>query len=99
MNQKVSRVNRISTIPFVVVPMVNESGRRGRGFCGCAGCRSDIVVEPIPCVRSDGDEMDWSAGLGDGLPGGGCKKCLSGQSASSLLFVRDEIFFVQNRRL
>ena len=57
------------------------------------------MIEPISCVGSDGDEMDWSACLGDGFPGWRTKKRLSGQSASSFLLVREEVFFVEGRRL
>ncbi len=57
------------------------------------------MVEPITGVGGDGDEMDWSAGLGDGFPGGGCKECLPGQGAPPLLFVGEEVFIVKDWRL
>jgi hypothetical protein len=71
----------------------------GRGFCRWTGSVSDVAVKPITCVGSDGDEVDWSAGLSDGFPGWRTKKRLSGQSASSFLLVREEVFFVEGWRL
>ena len=61
--------------------------RGSSGLCRCTGCGSDVVVEPISGVGSDGDEMDWSAWLGDCLSGRGYKKGLSGQSPAPFLFV------------
>ena len=73
--------------------------RGGRGFCrGTGGC-SNVVIEPIPCVGSDRDEMDRRTGLGNGFPGWRTKKRLSSQSASSLLLVGKEVFFVEDWRL
>ena len=63
--------------------------RGSSGFCRCAGCGSDVVVEPIACVGSDRNEMDWSTWLSDRLPGGRYEKGLSGQSPSPFLFVRE----------
>src|SRR4051794_19261794 len=50
--------------------------------CPRTGCSSDVVVEPITCVGRDGNEMDWSAWLGDCLARGGYKKGLAGQRTS-----------------
>ncbi len=49
----------------------------------------------MACVGSDGDEMDRSTGLGNGFPGWRTKKRLSGQRASPLLFIKEEVFFNQ----
>jgi hypothetical protein len=73
--------------------------RGSSSLCRCTGCGSDIVIEPISGVGSDGDEMDWSAWLGDCLSGMGYKKGLSGQRPSPFLFVGEQIFFVQDGRL
>jgi len=73
--------------------------RGSSGLCRCTGCGSDVVVKPIACVGSDGNEMDWSTWLSDRFPGGRYEKGLSGQSPSPFLFVCEQIFFVQDGRL
>ena len=57
------------------------------------------MVEPVTRVGRHGDEMDWSACLGNGFPRRRTKECLSGQGAPPFLFVGEEVFFDKDWRL